>query len=367
MRGILECTSLVLLANRDRTANVVNSLHLQLTAPFLEIGFPIPSDNRDKDSEPVAPLDRIVEPGEPWHGVLPRERAIDRTVRFLRYSLQLVQSTNNTAVNKVQLWMAEEMDYRSPLREFAPSRAIVRAHFTATSTPTVTGFFSALVFRLITYNSRALRQTDPTMRKVLFHSLGEWDQYLQYLRNTFADQHEDFFCNPKAIGGHPLKRSPSHAAHYWEAAQILHAQLWPLSETPTFSQCQDALSALKKKHSVPQFGALTTYLLATDLVYATVVQMPTLQEVGRFIHEFWSGGIRGLQILGYLPYNAPNPGKVRTEALEEVVTAFSQFFSDVGGMLTEEERKGMGWDPIVAEHTLCKISRCYSSRLWSSV
>ena len=315
----------------------------------------------------MAQPEPTAEVSKPWYGVLPRPRAVARTVHFLCYSLQLVQSPNNGSVNELQRWMTEEMDFRCPLRESAPSRAIVRSHFTATTTPTVAGIFSALVFRLITYNSEALRRTDPTMRKVLFHDLLEWNDYMGYLRNAFEDQPEEFFCNPRAIGSRPLKRSPAHAVQYWEVAHILHAQLCLSSEAPTFSGCRNVLSALKRKHSIPQLGTLTAYLLLTDLVYATVVEMPTAEEVAQFMYEFWKGGIRGLQILGYLPYPNANASKVRTEALEVVVAAFSQFCEDVSQLLTEEENQKMGWNPIIAEHTLCKISRCYDRHLWSSI
>lgn len=89
-----------------------------------------------------------------------------------------------------------------------------------------------------------------------------------------------------------------------------------------------------------------------------------------------SSAIFGLQFIGYcgeatvedmvLPTNKDGnmlPGKTKKirkaklPPLEEVRDGFEQFYGDISSKLTEGEISRMGWDKLVAEHTLCKIFR----------
>ena len=77
--------------------------------------------------------------------------------------------------------------------------------------------------------------------------------------------------------------------------------------------------------------------------------MPTVEEMGRTIHALKKGGLKGLQFLGYC--NSPSPDADHT------VQGFVAFYQDVTSSLTDAEKEEMTWDVIMAEHTLCKITR----------
>lgn len=76
--------------------------------------------------------------------------------------------------------------------------------------------------------------------------------------------------------------------------------------------------------------------------------MPSAEEIGQRIYQLGKGGLRGLQFLGYCD---------KSPSEEGATAAFVQFVRDIEEALSVEEKTEMGWDVLVAEHCLCKISR----------
>lgn len=111
---------------------------------------------------------------------------------------------------------------------------------------------------------------------------------------------------------------------------------------------------------MPQMGAanrptLTAYLLAADLVYTELVEMPTAREVGELIWHLRMGGYRGLQTLSLVESQVTGRDRdqrQRNACINAFVTLYD--FVRLGlGPLADEH----GFNPIVLEHSLCKYLR----------
>ena len=272
------------------------------------------------------------------------------------------------------------------------SRLAVRDAFAQVDMSTHRGLFSALVFCLITFNMPDLCDTPEEDRIAVFDDAASWKAYLNYLEEIHGPQKAKFLCGPNAFKQQwQGDRVVGNAALYWEAAANAE---WPTLFTEgraTFKECFAALETLayetesgSKKTPPLLRGTLSRYLICTDLVYAGAIAMPTVNSEAELIHELNSGAIKGLRFLGYCPperledtvrpkgksgealqNNTKKPRKARPPTREAVLVGFQNFYEDVDSMLTEEEKKSMGWDVLVAEHTLCKVSRL--TKFWDTL
>lgn len=80
--------------------------------------------------------------------------------------------------------------------------------------------------------------------------------------------------------------------------------------------------------------------------------MPTTFEMGTQMCEIDAGAVRGLVLLGYVD---EADQKVR----DTVRGAFDAYCRDVEAFFTPEQLEDMGWDVIMGENSLCKISRMH--------
>ena len=109
-----------------------------------------------------------------------------------------------------------------------------------------------------------------------------------------------------------------------------------------------------------------------------------VNEEAALIHKLNSSAVKGLRFLGYCPYehveNAVQPKgkagqllqsstkklrKTHSPTLEAVVTGFRNFYNNIDSVLTKEEKEAKGWNVLMAEHTLCKVTRL--SKFWDSL
>lgn len=216
---------------------------------------------------------------------------------------------------------------------------------------TEAGLFSILIFRLITFNTAALREMPSGERKAVFGNLSAWEEYIEAVKTRLPGHDEDFYCNTFALGHNKVKeRTLANARSIWEASQSSKwtefCQDLPLSFRDCFKKIGDLHPQGGSK--IPGLGILTQYLVCTDLVYSGAVAMPSAEEIGQRIYQLGKGGLRGLQFLGYCD---------KSPSEEGATAAFVQFVRDIEEALSVEEKTEMGWDVLVAEHCLCKISR----------
>lgn len=328
-------------------------------------------------------------PGHDWHSILTPSVTGDRTVKFLRETHAAISPPSSHATRSaLQAAVAQSTDFLLPQRELAASRMAVKDEFTRDILITTHGLFSMLVFRLITFNTDALRNTPPSTRRVVFHSLADWELYCAAIEKVHGQQGPDFYCNRRAVGKQTqVDRVVENAPAYWEAANNASWPLFFAEKTPTFEDCFRAISQLRwinpntNKKVVPPLlqGTLSRYLICTDFAYAGAVAHPTTSELSKFIHLLNSGAMSGLRILGYcrqetvkeiveptdksgkvLDQKTKKSRKVKAPPIDEVEKGFGLFYAHVSERLTDQEKGEMGWTVLMADHTLCKVTRLHN-------
>lgn len=256
---------------------------------------------------------------------------------FLRACLPLLDSP--IPASDVPNWnkAGGDLDYYSPFREKAPSRAAVLHYpdspFSPTRVLTRAGMFSILVFRGILFNTKALRDGAPLM----FHTLAEWMTYRRKKKESYC-------CNTRAYGV-TNSRSTANAAAYWAGSDAIVERI---REGTGFLELVKFIAdkKVRKKSAYPGFGKLSSYLLVVDLVYAKVVTEPTIEEIADTVVWLDKGAAAQLRQLG-VPRD-----RVREEFIE-----MYRFLMSEG--LTQDERERMGFNVFVQEHGLCKRGRFY--------
>ena len=327
-----------------------------------------------------------------YNGSLERKAVCARVIHLLRQTKAAVAVPPPNPLSPLQRLVLSNPDFYLPQREHAPSRVAVKGPFSQIDMSSRSGLFSELVFRLIAFNTRALRETAPDTRTVIFEDIHAWDQYLAQLREIHGDREPKFFCDPNAFGRQwQGGRVVENASLYWETTSGGDwEKLFPNGAPAVFEECFAALENMSyqgpndvTKKSPPLIrGVLSRYLICTDLVYAGAISIPSVDEIAAFIYSLNSGAVKGLRFLGYCPMEqlediacggegkalrpeTKNPHKASPPTHEEVLMGFRNFYSDVDASLSPEEKNDMGWDVLMAEHTLCKISRL--KKFWDSL
>ncbi|KAJ3555734.1 hypothetical protein NM688_g2408 [Phlebia brevispora] len=281
---------------------------------------------------------------------------------LLRQTMEVAASTIKGKLSKLQAAMENKTDFLLPQRELALSRKAFMKGWNPDALTVAGAVFSVAVHRNILFNTLFLRTAkDESFFRTQFNMLTDFEAYIadmkiKYRKDFRKDAH--FFCNMKAYTSQLItQRKVETAASYWRMAcdskwaELKRGQL-------TFKKAQDVLAGqCRKKGALPGCGKLDQYLTLADLAECGLIQQPTLWEVGVFIAAIRAGAVKGLQQLRYLPSKLARVGKGKTLDPKPVVKAFTDFYQDVTRILSEEEQKAMKWNVIMAEHTLCKVSR----------
>ncbi|KIL55663.1 hypothetical protein M378DRAFT_17743 [Amanita muscaria Koide BX008] len=227
-------------------------------------------------------------------------------------------------------------DMRLPFRDRAASRRRILEEdgpFSGDHLLTREGFFSALIYRGVTYGTQFLQE-----EKTFYPDLQAWSSRYQLLRSI--GHGETYFCKKDAYGTAAAARSPDNVQNYWDAAKIEELRPHPGKSFTEFFQ------TIKKSPRMPAFGSLTAYLLSADYAIAGGLQKPSVSELGGIIHGINKGGRKGLELLGY-----------GCSSSKETAKAFSEVYGGLQAFFTGEERRNMDFGPIFLEHALCKLSR----------
>lgn len=256
-------------------------------------------------------------------------------------------------------FVAKDLDKLLPFREKSPS--VLRARmdggpFSSQYLRTREGFFSSLVFRTITYSSKFLFK-----EKTIFQNAEDYKSLCQQLSATKHLNLDDVYFCKRGAYGNDVKRSPANATELWN--ETAESRPVPTNGDANPVPFLDFYNKIRRRKPCPakgekwpfyvQAGALIGYLLTADYAYTGVVRMPSVEEVGTAIAKIRRGNMEGLILLGLLPNNMEK--KAIPEA--EIIQAFRKYYDYVSHSLTQGERDLAVWDPITAEHTLCKVSR----------
>ncbi|KAF6754607.1 P-loop containing nucleoside triphosphate hydrolase protein [Ephemerocybe angulata] len=150
-------------------------------------------------------------------------------------------------------------------------------------------------------------------------------------------------------------------AHFEEAMQYVRLSVQDSHTRPTFSATLQYFRPRKdsEKKIFPNLGNLGSFALVGDLALASVCDMPTTMEMAECILSLNSGGMGGLRDLGLLPGTMPSK---RLEKVEVVAAALEEVDSFCMNTFSEDERREMGYNLIVLEHSLCKFHRALGKK-----
>lgn len=289
-------------------------------------------------------------------GIYDRRRNL---AEMFKDNLTVLDAEHKVPLSSTQILILEQPDARICFREYAPSRRLMMEHMDQDFMQTRSGFFSALVFRNISFNSEAFVTRPKVLTKCKFEDLDDWTAYLDALHATFPGRSSDFFCNRAAFGQPVRDRKIEHAARFWETARVCEwpkAGDWPLS----FSDMHALLWRVKNKHGLPGCGALGMYLLCADMVYYSLVTPPTLEEIAGIIIQLDMGGLAGLELLGYLKLEDRATRPSPPYPMELVATAVEHFLQDTHLLLALWGATYISIGYIDVEHILCKFSRMWN-------
>jgi hypothetical protein len=139
---------------------------------------------------------------------------------------------------------------------------------------TQSGIFSAMIWRAITFASPFSFK-----HQMVFLNLR---QFTHLVVVVSLREGSEYFCDSLAYGTKNPQRPPNLAPIYWEATGSHDWQAYTAKGLVPFMSCyKKYLHPSESPARFPQLGRLTAYLLTADYVYAGVVEMPTLDEIGR--------------------------------------------------------------------------------------
>lgn len=294
------------------------------------------------------------------------EKNFSNFVLFLRKSLQASKG-ELPELDPFYPYLCHNPDFFMPLREKAPSRMNATSQensiFSQIEHPQ--GFFNLLIFRILAFNTQASRT-------------GRFDFTYNSLLQFMKDNDKTLWYNPRAYGN-PC-RGWDHVdtwKRYWDAVHLVWASRVKKqkengksiaiasfclnltnkqAELRTFSNFVAWLETVKFQDGRNAFrlvGKLTRVLIAGDLVYAGMLDEPTVDEMGVMIAKISKGGIGGLRYLNLLPPHIPGYPFTPTQ----VLNAYTIVYNRLKEALDSEEWNEMGMNTLVLEHSLCKVKR----------
>lgn len=299
----------------------------------------------------------------------PLLQALPKTRRAVRAVIQLLEDAfvvaqrfvnGNYSVEGLsppQRLMVSEPDTFLPLREMSRSRQMM-SKMSLQFAQTREGFFSLQVYRFIHFNTKSFIDNPPA--NVSFSSMEEYAEYINGVVAEHSEEEEAYICNRHAFGNLIAKRTWDRYPDYWAVSRMEKA-VWPPSRD--FGTAFDQLHALKKHAKTVKTGPDTTvwdgvgdlciFQLLLDMHAVGLVEAPSAEEIGQIVGELRAGGKSGLTAAGYCS---------KSSSGREVKAAFVEFYKDVLAALTPEQADRLKWTTVVAEHTLCKLSRMLNKR-----
>ncbi|KAG7098078.1 hypothetical protein E1B28_000052 [Marasmius oreades] len=252
-------------------------------------------------------------------------------------------------------YVAEDADKRLPFRDLAPSRQRILSSSSIFSSPyqephlrTKEGFFSALIYRGVTHNTRFLLSEE---YPGVFYDLDHWLSVYTPLQPLHPQQ---YFCNMQAYFTACSSRSVENISKYWRAVQRSELTDWLTGHNVQFGTVYRLLlkatipSGIKSKsrHRIkafPGMGYLSIYLLCADYAAAGVIAMPTFDELATVLLDVSGGALKGLRNLGF-----------HCESVEKTSAALSAVDRVLRDLFRDTELAQMNYNLLTLEHSLCK-------------
>jgi hypothetical protein len=289
--------------------------------------------------------------------------------------------------------VAAQLDYYLPFRQCAPTmkRAMEVLYSDHNRLLTSQGFANILAFRGIFYGSDFAQSDDFRY----FNNKEEWDDFynekegvlgteekedavkrreekkqqkapkrtksakqLEEEENCRRGTTEDYFRDMGIYGTSNVRRSTSLFDKYWEVST---SEFWKGSKTvpweafiQTNPSPRELYDWLMVGGRFPNIGGLTALLIVGDLIEAGVIRMSSPDEWGLLVVAVNKGAKKGLEDLGLINTNSPNP------TIVQEFKALNDFLLE---KLTQEQKEIMHYNVVMLEHGLCKHPRFVQIRV----
>nr|GAT44271.1 predicted protein [Mycena chlorophos] len=309
-------------------------------------------------------------------------RRLAQFAEFLVEAWQIAYDEDDGQPSKWKTALGKYPDSLLPFRHLAPSlRHAYEADgpYAPANAGTEAGFYSALVFRGVTFNTPFSR----TGRQVFAdhadfeHAQAEAREREINARRPAPSDDSKFFCNKSAYGpANPARVVDLAATYHANASTYTLARMLNGSESVPFRSFWQGLQATKPwgrnpprtakgrskppPKQFPQLGPLASYLVAADYTYTNprIVTPPTLEEMGATISSLNKGAARGLELLDLLqPVYSEKTGKPGKPSGADCTQALRLVCGYLQAHLSPEMLEDIGFDVVMIEHSLCKFSR----------
>ncbi|KAL6303707.1 hypothetical protein BKA93DRAFT_734366 [Sparassis latifolia] len=265
---------------------------------------------------------------------IPTHQGLQSLLDFVLELIPLVDSTTAFPSTRIQSLVLQQLDKRLPFCKCAPSKSRVSGldgplHPDNIDKPGA--FASACIFHGITFGCPVV-QEKPTY----FSTEAAWEEMLLSCpRDSSGNIRKGYLCDKTAYGSCISGRDPKRAHDYFITEEYFHRFFGDGGSMRT--DCKKIL---------PQMGGLICLLLAADLCYAGKVRMPDVDEMAKVVAHVEKGAIVGLSLCSLTSAGS---------SVEEVEEAFKMTYSFLDAHLTVEQKRPIGFDPIMTEHLLCKF------------
>ena len=274
--------------------------------------------------------------------------------RFLKQISVLITATLESNIHRQLLHeISQDLDFKLPFRIHAPSLHVALnadpGPFSQDHIRTRSGFFSALLFRALTFSAPIVLEDE----QVFFQDYDDWLAF--YKQATDQDEKPvTYFVRNRAYGTPNKHRNPSITESLWFASEVWEE--WLDSNEEDGSICPVELFTFLMgqspcKAKFRNVGPLTAYLLTADYICAGLATMPSVEQMAHIIHSVNKGAVSGLRMLGLLPRG------VQAVTGHDVSVATSQLWKYLESSLSDDLKEKMPWNVITLEHSLCKFSR----------
>ncbi|KAJ3515080.1 hypothetical protein NMY22_g14544 [Coprinellus aureogranulatus] len=276
----------------------------------------------------------------------------ERMLLLVRASHKLLKGEEvrgNGAMESLVEQLREQPNRFFPFREKAPDLQRARSEggfYHASAVKTTAGIFSALIWRVISFNTPFARE-----RPMLYPDSES------YLREVASCPDSKYVCQPNAYGQHINGNGPHLAKTYWHTLTSGVVRKWEdfVATNPSFDDCLKYFRTREgRKNVFPGLGNLLSSLLVFDLSYAGICPTPTLKQMSRCIAENKGGSLKELAELNLIPKSWPT----RTDELAPLVEgALMKVQQYLERRLTSTMQDDICYDIICLEHILCKARK----------
>ena len=261
-----------------------------------------------------------------------------------------------TKREKVLTKVISDLDTFLPFRQHGPSlrnaREKIYGDVHRLTREDGVGFFNILAFRGVFFGSPFAKSKHYRW----FNSLEEWEHF-QEAGEEDADEYdgEEYYVKKNCYGQSQTGRKLSLLSSYWDQRllwndkfnkpkkpDVMEVFRWLISRTSPNNKTKESRTLFQN------IGSLTALLICGDLVEVGILEMSSTREWAKVIAKVGKGAKAGMVACGLVEEGC---------SIDQMCVAFESLDHALQAELDKEEKEAMGYNAVMLEHALCKISR----------